>query len=541
MVCTWGDGEDVRRWMAYNLETREIVTPIGTIDQSIPDIGGLSTEKARLVVIEKLKEHGLLVNSQPLTHSVKAHERCGTPTEYVMATQWFIKIAEFDETWRMRGKELNWFPPVMKGRYDSWIDGLKWDWCISRQRYYGVPFPVWYCGDCGKFLLPQSSALPVDPSVDSYPGGHCQTCGSNNIIPEKDVMDTWMTSSLTPLINSRWQEEGGDSLMKRIYPMSLRVQAFEIIRTWLFYTIIKSHFHTDSLPWKSAMISGWGLDQNGKKISKSSGTSADAEELIDRSSADAIRFWASDSELGSNHHFSEEEVKKGNRLVTKLVNAGRFAKMYLESHPTQLPSECVLHASDQWILCRLRTAIIDYDRHFSSFEYSKARKAVDSLFWNDFCDNYLEFIKPRLRSPDDNQPKQAAIATLRYCLLAIVKMYAPFVPFVTEEIYQQLFTTPSGSSSIHGTSLPVVEDWLEQIQSKEIFGLTLEIVGKIRKYRSDRAMSFKMPIESVSIKTTKGDIDQDFIAQVMNVKHVGTESNESEPFWATPECRLWIS
>lgn len=541
MVCTWGDSDDVRRWMAYSLDTREIITRTGTIEQAIPDIGGLSVDKARSIVIEKLRESGLLINSQPITHSVKVHERCGTPNEYVMATQWFVKITEHADTWKKRGEELNWFPPIMKGRYDSWIEGLKWDWCISRQRYYGVPFPVWYCSDCGKILLPQPTSLPVDPSANPFPEGACPSCQSKNIVPEEDVMDTWMTSSLTPLINTHWQEDGEGSLMQRIYPMSLRVQAFEIIRTWLFYTVVKSHFHTGSLPWKAAMISGWGLDQSGKKISKSSGTSSDAEDLITRFSADAIRFWASDSELGSNHRFSEEEVKKGNRLVTKLLNASRFAQMYTEKRQVRKPLECTLHTSDQWILRRLKIAITEYDRHFSSFEYSKARRAVDTLFWSDFCDNYLEFIKPRLRSPDDNELKQAAIATLHHCLLAIVKMYAPFVPFVTEEIYQQSFASTEGVESIHGTSLPTVEVWMQEIQPDESFDLILEIVGRIRKYRSDKSMSFKTPVEMVKIKPKKGGIDLDFIAQIMNVKCVEIGSSEGEPFWATPECQLWIS
>ena len=540
MVCTWGDSEDVRRWMAYSLETREIITRNGTIQPSVPDIGGLSAEKARAIVIQKLREIGQLVDSQPLTHSVKVHERCGTSVEYIMATQWFIKIADFADTWKARGEELDWFPPVMKSRYDSWVDGLKWDWCISRQRYYGVPFPVWYCGDCGEILLPKESALPVDPSAQAFPDEQCPSCKSKNIIPEGDVMDTWMTSSLTPLINSHWQEENMEGLMKRIYPMSLRVQAFEIIRTWLFYTVVKSHFHTDSLPWKAAMISGWGLDQGGKKISKSSGTSADAEELINRCSADAIRFWASDSELGSNRRFSEEEVKKGNRLVTKLVNAGRFAQPYIQKNGVRKPSECELHESDRWILCRLKVAIAEYDRHFSSFEYSKARKSIDNFFWSDFCDNYIEFIKSRLYSPDENEFKQSAAITLRYCLLAIVKMYAPFMPFVTEEIYQQLFAA-NGEDSVHATSLPVVEDWLEQIKSADSFGLVLEIVKQVRKYRSDKAMSFKAEINLVRVETKETSIDLDFIAQIMNVKRVELGSGDAQPFWMDPVNKIWIS
>jgi len=292
--------------------------------------------------------------------------------------------------------------------------------------------------------------------------------------------------------------------------MSLRVQAFEIIRTWLFYTVVKSHFHTDSLPWKSAMISGWGLDQNGKKISKSSGTSADAEDLINRFSADAVRFWASDSELGSNHRFSEEELKNGSRLITKLVNATRLAQMHLANYQVRKPASCTLHASDLWILSSLKKTIIEYDHHFSSFEYSKARKVLDSLFWSDFCDNYLEFIKPRLRSSDNDEPRQATLATLYYCLLAIVKMYAPFVPFVTEEIYQQLFAVTDGAQSIHITSLPTIDDLLESGNHDDSFDLVLEIVGKIRKYRSGKSMSFRAPIDSMIVETKKGDIDLEF-------------------------------
>lgn len=540
MVCTWGDAEDVRRWLENQLDKREILTKDGRIDENIPYIGGQKVNDARQNIITLLELGGYLIDSEPLNHNVKIHERCNTPVEFVIATQWFIKIASFIDEWRRRGNELKWYPQFMKTKYDAWIDGLKWDWCISRQRYYGVPFPVWYCNECGETILPETSQLPVDPSEDPSPIKKCSKCGSTDIRPELDVMDTWMTSSITPLINCHWQKKGSENLKERIYPMSLRVQAFEIIRTWLFYTIVKSHFHTDSLPWEKAMISGWGLDNNGKKISKSSGNSADAEVLIDRYSADALRFWASDSELGSDHRFREEELQAGRRLAIKLINAGKFASTYLSDYTPEDPLNTQLEDSDKWILKKLNDTLKEYHFSFQTFEYSKARRTTDKLFWNAFCDNYLEFIKYRLNRIDQEESARAAKATLYKVLLSVNQMYAPFIPFVAEEVYQTLFTNKEGCVSVHISRLPEYQENLDfEIESG--FEDNLEVVSLIRKYRSQTGISFKTQIGSVKFDSEAGTIiNTKFLATIMNVGEFISEKVD-EPTVSGEKIKLRIA
>ena len=264
-VCTWGDTEDIRRWKDDKLETRIAITPDGKMTDLAGKYKGMDMVSARQAIIKELEEEGLLVKQEFLTHACNVHERCKTVAEYIQTPQWFIKVVDLKKEWVERGQELKWYPQFMKTKYDAWVEGLKWDWCISRQRYYGVPFPVWYCEDCSEVLLPEDKGLPVDPRGQKEIIVECSKCKSKNIKPEEDVMDTWMTSSLTPLINASWLYPKDETLMDKIYPMTLRVQAFEIIRTWLFYTTVKSHFHTDSLPWRDVMISGWGLDEKGKK------------------------------------------------------------------------------------------------------------------------------------------------------------------------------------------------------------------------------------------------------------------------------------
>lgn len=541
MVCTWGDSEDVRRWKEFSLDTREIITQGGIIKESTPIIGGMSLSKARKATLEALEQADYLLSSTEISHEVKCHERCGHPSEFITTTQWFIKIADRIATWSKQSDELVWFPEEMKNKLDAWIGGLKYDWCISRQRYFGVPFPVWYCMDCGTTLLPSNEALPIDPTETAYPGGLCPHCNSTQIEPDRDVMDTWMTSSLTPLVNAHWGEPGHEKLMAQIYPMSLRVQAFEIIRTWLFYTIVKGEFHTDSLPWKTVMISGWGLDKHGKKISKSSGVAADAETIIDLHSADALRYWASSAELGSNHRFKEEELKMGRRLVIKLVNAAKFVGRYMGEFADLRtnPEVCVLASCDIWVLKRLQETLQEYHKHFEVFDYFKARKALDAFFWNVFCDNYLEFVKHRLMDSRSSTDRQASLSTLVYCMYAVVHMYAPYIPFATEEVYQDLFADKKSWKSVHSELMPQPEKWIDELCEDETFTSTLIVVDQIRKYRSAQQMGFKVPIEHMSIDGIGSNAI--FLKEAMNVRDVSFRTMSDEPFLNTPMCRIWFS
>ncbi|MDD5639933.1 MAG: valine--tRNA ligase, partial [Candidatus Pacebacteria bacterium] len=298
MVCTWGDQEDIEKWRLDNLPTKNLITENGKITELGGKYQDMGIEEARTMIIVDLKEAGLLEKQEDILHSVNVHERCDTPVEFVLSKQWFIKITDNKEKWLEMGKKINWFPAHMYNNYEIWVNSLKWDWCISRQRYYGVPFPFWICQDCGEVIIPDEKDLPVNPFEQKPPVDVCPKCASRNIEPEKDVMDTWATSSCTPFL---LREIIG---RPELFPVDVRPNAHEIIRTWDFYSVVKSTLHFNSIPFKNLMISGHGLDEQGKKISKRLGNYTPSDKLVDEYGADAIRYWATGAGLGQNLRFN---------------------------------------------------------------------------------------------------------------------------------------------------------------------------------------------------------------------------------------------
>ncbi len=320
MVCTFGDKEDIEKWHKYSLPLRIAITESGRMNELAGKYNGLNLKDARKEIVEALKESGLLIRQQEISHAVNVHERCGTEIEFLKKPQWSIKVLDQKEELINIAQKINWHPQHMKVRYEHWVKNLQWNWGISRQRYYGVPFPVWYCKKCKAILLPEEKDLPVDPREQKHPSGKCK-CGSTQLEPEMDVMDTWMTSSVTPEINADW---GAKEERKNFLPMSLRPQAHDIIRTWAFYTIVKSYYHHNSIPWKDIMISGHGQDSSGQKMSKSKGNFIVAQDVINKYSADAFRFWAASVKLGDDLPFQEKDVLTGQKFITKLWNASKF-------------------------------------------------------------------------------------------------------------------------------------------------------------------------------------------------------------------------
>ena len=353
MVCTFGDKTDIDWWRQFNLPLKLAITAYGTMNEIAGPYKGLTACRlAERRSWKTLAEAGLLVEQKPISHVMNVHERCGTPVEFYVTPQWFIKILDLKEELLAQGAKLKWYPDYMKVRYDTWINGLKWDWCISRQRYFGVPFPLWYCAKCGEVALAEDSQLPVDP-MTTQPLHPCKKCGSTEFEPDKDVMDTWATSSVTPLINANWGTP--DSILDKIYPMGMRPQSHEIIRTWLFYTVIKSYIHTNSLPWSNVMISGQGLDPNGKAMHKSKGNIIEPLPIVDKYSADAVRWWAASAKLGDDLAFKEKEVVYGQKFANKLFNASRFVSLHITDYkPSTDPK---LDLIDRWLLTKLNDVI----------------------------------------------------------------------------------------------------------------------------------------------------------------------------------------
>ena len=499
MVCTFGDKTDIDWWRDYGLQLKISINPDGTMNANAGKYCGMTLAEARKQITVDLKDAGLLIEQKPITHVMNVHERCGTPVEYYVTSQWFIKILDIKDELLAQGEKLQWYPEHMKARYVNWVNGLKWDWCISRQRYFGVPFPVWYCKQCGQAVVADESQLPVDPLV-TQPLKPCPKCGGTSFEPERDVMDTWNTSSVTPLINSEWGET--DSRIDKIYPMSLRPQAHDIIRTWLFYTVIKSYLHTETLPWGNVMISGHGLDPNGKAMHKSKGNVIEPLPIVTKYSADALRWWAASAKLGEDMPFKEKEIVYGQKFINKLWNASRFVTMHIKDYkPGNTPQ---LEIVERWILTRLNAVIRESTASFENYEYSKAKSAVEQFFWGDFCDNYLEIVKDRLYSKDDARKasRDAALYTLYTVLLDSLKMLGPFTPHVTEEVYQCLFRDTEASISLAVSQWPEQDSSWEDPDALKMGDIAVQVISLLRQFKNAQSMAQNVPLAGVTIDTS---------------------------------------
>jgi len=494
MCCTFGDLNDIEWFKAHKLPLKISIDKNGKMTELAGKYQGKFVKQARKEIIEDLKKEGVLTDQKTITHIVNVHERCGMPIEFLVTKQWFIKYLDLKKKFLDNGKKVEWHPEFMKVRFDNWINGLQWDWSISRQRYYGVPIPVWYCEECDEPIFADEKNLPIDPLQDK-PKVKCK-CGSNKIKPEEDVFDTWMTSSMTPLINAKWKEK--DNLMDKIFPMNLRPQAHDIITFWAFNTIVKSHLHEKNIPWKNIMISGHGLDSKGKKMSKSKGNVVFPLDVVENYSADALRFWAASAKLGDDLPYNEKDVATGQKTITKLWNSARFLEMNLKDFNGKKPRK--LRAVDKWILSKLMKLIKKSTEKFDAYEYSHTKMYTEIFFWKDFCDNYLEFIKYRLY---DNKDKESALWTYYFCLMNITKLFAPFMPHVTEKIYQELFRGTEKHSSIHISEWPKYNSKIFDEQSERAGDLLKTIVSGIRQWKQKKGLPLNAPLKKVVIKVDK--------------------------------------
>lgn len=500
MCATFGDAADVEWYQKHNLPYKEVIMANGTIQADIPLIGGMKIGQAREHIIECLKEKGLLVKQETISHMVAIHERCGHEVEFIPSRQWYIDVLSEKERFLAAADEIRWHPEHMKNRYKIWVENLKWDWCISRQRYFGVPFPVWYCKKCGKPMFAEESQLPVNP-LETSPLYAC-SCGCEEFIPEEAVFDTWATSSVTTLINAHYGEH--DDISEQIFPMGMRCQAHEIIRTWAFYSIVKSLYHTGQIPWKDIMISGFVLAKPGEKISKSKNNGADSPvKLIETHSADAIRYWAANSKLGTDTFFSEDELKIAKRFINKLYNAAKFAIMQLaDFEKPESFDESKLLPVDQWILQRVHETTLRATELLNDFEIGQARHEIDNLFWKDFCDYYIEIAKERLYQPQKHGKEQrySGQIALYHSLLGILKLYAIYTPYVTEYIYQDFFKMYEKEESLHQTLWAAGEIRPAHLE----FGEHLKsVIAEVRRNKTEKQMSMKDAIPELIITCPK--------------------------------------
>ena len=496
MCCTFGDQPDMEWQKAHSLPIKAAITADGKMTKLAGKYEGFSIQTARKMILEDLKDARLCIGQEPIKHAVNVHERCGTEIEFLHSKQWFIKYLDLKDEMLEWGKKLNWYPEHMKSRYDHWVKGLQWDWLISRQRYFGVPFPVWYCKKCEEIILADDKKLPVDPLKDKPSIKECPKCKSKEFIPERDVLDTWATSSLTPQLAIQLIKE--ESIQKKLFPMSLRPQAHDIITFWLFNTVVKSQMHYKKNPWKDVMISGHALDPHGKKMSKSKGNVVEPQEVIEKYSADCLRFWASGCKLGDDLPYMEKDLVTAQKFITKLWNASKFAVMHLEDYNCEKPKK--LEVVDKWVLSKLSRIIKESTETFSRYEYSRTKAMVEDFFWHEFCDNYLEIIKDRLYNPE-KRGKEARLSAqygLYHTLLAILKMIAPVMPHITEEIYQLYFVKHEKVKSVHISLWPEPEKIDEK--AEKIGDLVVYVVQKSRQAKSEKSLSLKAPLKNLVVK-----------------------------------------
>lgn len=544
MCCTFGDTTDIMWWKENNLPLKKIISKDGKIvcdekfdselaNNYISELVNLKVKDAREKIISILQSENLLIKQEKVTQVVKCAERSGGPLEILSTPQWFIKTIDKKEKMLELSAKVNWYPKTMKIKLDSWINSISWDWCISRQRFFGVPVPVWYSkriGEEGKVLYPKVSQLPIDPLID-LPEGYTR----NEVEADSDVFDTWATSALTPQINARKISEKYSLTGSRdIFPVDLRPQAHEIIRVWAFGTILKSELHSNVLPWENIMISGWCLSEDKTKMSKSKGNTVTPESLMEKYGSDVIRYWASSARLGNDYAYSEDMMIQGKKFVNKLINSAKFASINFDilknsqnknlNLESLIEKKVVYHTMDLWLIDRLSKVIENCEKHLNEYEYSLAKDLVEDFFLRDFCDNYIEIVKTRSYDENDIKSRLSCVLTIYHSLKIILGLLAPLLPFVTEEIYESLYSAgensyKSSNKSIHEkNSWPKLSVEIEKVLAEE-GDRCVEVLDFIRKHKSDMQVSIKTQVNKIALPF---DLGESVIRDLKNVTNTSS-------------------
>ena len=516
MICTFGDTTDVVWWRELGLPNRSVMGRDGRLVVEPPDWGdgvesaaagryrelaGKTAKQAQRRIVEMLGETGELVGEpKPITHPVKFYERGERPLEIVTSRQWYFRNggreAELREAFLRRGRELRWHPPHMRVRYETWVEGLSSDWLISRQRFFGVPFPLWYSitddaeVEYDHPLLAEESALPVDPSSDVPIGYREEQRGRpGGFLAEPDVMDTWATSSLTPQIATGWEDD--PDLFQRTFPMDLRPQGPEIIRTWLFDTVVRAHFEHDTLPWSDTAINGWVLDPDRKKMSKSKGNVVTPLPLVEQHGADALRYWAANGRPGTDTAVDVGQMKVGRRLAIKILNASRFA---LGVRGEQVGGE-VTAPLDRALLVALGDLVDDATAAFDAYDYARALERTERFFWG-FCDDYLELVKQRAYGASNDPGAMSAARTLELALSTLLRLFAPHLPFVTEEVWSWW-----QEGSVHRSRWPDGRELRDGGGSADpaVYAVAAAVLGAVRKAKTEAQRSLRTEVDVVTV------------------------------------------
>ncbi len=505
MICSYGDRFDLDAVHRFKLKPNVVLNKDGKLN--IGNYDGLTVREARKQILDDLKAKGLIENQQEINHVVNTHDKCGTAIEFIPTEQWFIKVLDKKKELISQGKKVKWHPEFMRKRYESWVNGLEWDWNISRDRHFGVPIPVWECEKCKKIILPEEKELPVDPLQDDK---KCD-CGGKGI-PEKKVLDTWATSSLSPKIAS----SKVDGKIK--IPYSLRPNGHDIIRTWAFYTIVMSLLHEDKIPWDDIVISGM-VSIKGEEMHKSKGNTIEPQFVMEKYGVDALRFWAAGSKIGFDLDYQEKDLVTGKKFVNKIKNATKFVFMNLKNF--SFDKQPKLLELDRIFLVKLNKLVKIATDSFKNYNYSRSKLETDNFFWQSFADNYLEIVKKRIYN-GTKEEKESAGYVLYHSLLTILKLMAPITPYITEEIYQEFFKKNEKIKSIHLSEWPKELKIISKKNDLEIWDTFISNLSKTRQKKSEAKKSMNSEIVLTIDKKDKAKLKnvlEDFAA-VTNSKEI---------------------
>ena len=513
MICTIGDKDDLEMAFKYDLPLEICINGEGRMNNLAGKYEGMKVEEARAAVIEDMKKEDILIKQEEIEQNVGVCWRCKTPVEFINAEQWFLKLLPFKEKVLEAAKKIKWYPEYMRIRFDEWVNSLKWDWVISRQRYFATPIPLWECEDCGEVVIAEREQCYVDPTVDAPPVEKCPKCGGK-LKGCEDVFDTWMDSSISPLYNTFWQRD--EEMFEKMYPMSLRPQAHDIIRTWAFYTVLRCLLITGKEPFEEIMMGGFILAPDGKPMHTSLGNVIDPLEIIKEEGADPLRYYAAKCKLGEDNPFRYKDLVRGKRLMKKLWNTQSFVGRAMEkTGKIEDVEDGNLNITDKWILSKYSKVVEKCTAHMENFEYSDAVREAEYFLWHEFADHYIEMAKHRIYDRRD----RGASYVLYTVGLGILKLFAPFLPHITEEIYHRYYRKYEKDKSIHVSSWP--QPLIKDEESENKGEAIKEIISVIREWKSKHGMPLNAELKKVEIVSPKNanfiEEGKDVISGTMNI------------------------
>ncbi len=507
MICTFGDKNDAEWVSKYNLDIINAISEQGLMLEPAGKYEGMTIKDCKSAIIDDLKSEGYLIKQEDVDQNVGLCWRCKTPIEIMTKKQWFVGVKNMNEDIIKQASAMRWVPPYMYQRLENWSNSMDWDWCISRQRIFATPIPVWYCEDCNNVVLPSVEQLPVDPTIDKP--DHACTCGCNNFKAEEDVLDTWMDSSITPLTVADWPNEGWENL----YPSTLRPQGHDIIRTWAFYTILRCYALTGDKPFDEVVVNGMVFGEDGHKMSKSLGNAIAPEEVIEQYGADSLRLWSANSIPGADVPFAWKDIKHAYKFLRKFWNAFRFINMNLDDDVAdELSGSNII---DNWILSKLNRLNKNVTKEYEEYNFARAEQAIYDFVWHDFCDEYIEAVKYRLY--DELDTTSDAKYTLKTTIETVLALMAPITPFFSDMVNQYL---GNESKELHQGGWPEINSELISDEAELTGSYAIDVIDELRRYKSSHGIPLNQPINTVNIYTDEVEMVESTVDDIKNTNKV---------------------